>query len=170
MLRKLSSRLLLFISLACSWVVFAEPLALHIPWPQNWQVAPPHTDKSVMYQSARQQLLGKTVQSLQITAINLQHGPKPATPESVKQLATSLGDEIGKTSVEKTIPLHEFKAAKGYYFSATDSKPKPREFTQMVEGVILNQGYLINFTLLTNDSNGADAQEIVAALDKLSIH
>jgi len=142
---------------------------LYIPWPQSWQVAPPRTDKSVMYQQARQQNTDKTVQSLQITAINLQHGPKPATPESVKQLATSLRNELGKTAVEKTIPLQEFKTVKGYYFAATDSKPKSGEFTQLVEGVILSEGYLINFSLLTNDASSKDTQAMIAALDQLSI-
>ena len=123
-----------------------------------------------MYQQARLQQADKTVQSLQITAINLQHGPKPATPESVKQLATSLRDELGKTAVEKTIPLQEFKSVKGYYFAATDSKPKPGEFGQLVEGVILSEGYLINFTLLTHDAASKDTQAMVAALGQLSIH
>lgn len=144
-------------------------LSLHIPWPQNWQIAPPRTDKSVMYQQARLQQADKTVQSLQITTINIQNGPKPATPESIKQLVTSLRDEIGKTAVEKSIPLQEFKTVKGYYFAGTDKNPKPGEFTQMVEGVILNQGYLINFTLLTNDAKSEDAKAMIDALDQLSI-
>jgi len=169
MLKKNMPWILLLIAIVLPRIVCAEPLSLHIPWPVGWQIGEPRIDKSVMHQQPRQQSADKTVQSLQLTAINVQHGHKPPTPESVKHLAASLRDVVAKTAVEKSISLQEFKIVKGYYFAATDSQPKAGGFKQLVEGVILGEGYLINFTLLTNDAAGVEAKAMIAALDQLSI-
>jgi len=96
---------------------------------------------------------------------------KPApNAEALRQLASGLRDATLKTAQEKEIPLQTFSTVQGYYYRATDKNPKPGEFTQMIEGVVIDHGYLINFTLLTNDAKGKDAQAMITALDKLSIH
>jgi len=142
---------------------------LYIPWPTGWQVGPYRIDKSVMYQSSKMQRNNETVQTLQVTAINVQHGPKPIGSDDLKQLADQLRDQTLTGAVEKSISVNPFKIAEGYYFAATDKHPKGGEFTQLIEGVILNHGYLINFTLLTNDAAGKDATQMIDALDRLLI-
>ena len=77
---------------------------------------------------------------------------------------SGLRDVTLKTAKEKEIPLQKFTVAQGYYYTATDKNPKPGEFTQLVEGVLVNQGYLINFTLLTNDAASPTAKAMIAAL------
>jgi len=170
MIKKIALTLALFISsMAFATSEPASGPGLYIPWPAGWEVGPYRIEKSVMYQSSRLQRKDETVQTLQVTAINVQHGPRPIAPADLQQLADQLRNQVQTGAVEKSITVNPFKTTQGYYFAATDKHPKSGEFTQMVEGVILNQGYLINFTLLTNDAAGKDATQIIDALDKLSI-
>ena len=166
--------LFLFVMMLCAFTQLAQAEGtgkrLHIPWPEGWQLTEPQIQQSAMHQNARLQKAGKTVIDLKLTAINLSHGPKPPDLATVKQLATNLRDAVAPTATEKNLPLQAFDKAQGYYFVATDKQPKPGEFTQMMEGVILQDSYLINFTLLTNDIEGADAQAMASALNQLNIN
>jgi len=141
--------------------------SLYIPWPAGWKVGATQGQKGVTFLAAR--FAGEGEQDLKVTAISVKEAKTPVTEASIHDLAEKLRDAAAKTAVDENISLKKFSASKGYYFSATDKNPRPGDFTQLVEGVILNQGYLINFTLLTNDAAGKDATQMVDALDKLSI-
>jgi len=160
----LISSLLMFIGSA-----HANPLKLYVPYPTGWELREPLLRDNMLAYEARQQVNGKTVQHLQITAISPPQGKPAPNPETLKQLASGLRDVTLKTAKEKEIPLQKFTVAQGYYYTATDKNPKPGEFTQLIEGVLVNQGYLINFTLLTNDAASPNAKAMIAALDQLSI-
>ena len=69
-------------------------------------------------------------------------------------------------AVEKDIKLVEFKGASGpgFYFFATDSAPRPGEFTYMTRGVLAVGELSVMFTVLTN--KGQD-NEIEAGLAML---
>lgn len=165
---RLSLQLLLILQVF-SMAATAAPLKLYVPYPAGWQLREPLLRDNMLAYEARQRVGDKVVQHLQIAAISPPVGKPAPSSESLKQLAGNLRDFSLKTAKEKEIPLQKFATAQGYFYSTTDKNPKPGEFTQMVEGVMLNQGYLINFTLLTNDAAGADAQAMVSVLDKLSI-
>lgn len=149
--------------------IHADPLKLYVSYPAGWQLREPLLRDNMLTYEARQRVGEKVVQHLQITAISPPAGKPAPSLESLKQLAGGLRDVSLKTAKEKEVPLQKFSTAQGYFYSATDKNSKPGELTQMVEGVMLNQGYLINFTLLTNDVKSDDAKAMIAALDQLSI-
>ncbi|MFL6619559.1 MAG: hypothetical protein ACJ8MH_13215, partial [Povalibacter sp.] len=60
----------------------------------------------------------------------------------------------------------------GYYFVATDrhsSNALIGNLRQLVEGVMLQSGYLINFTLRTNDADSPETKEMISALAEMRI-
>jgi hypothetical protein len=78
--------------------------------------------------------------------------------------AASLRKEVEATAkaaqpqaVEKTIAIRTLKSRSGigYYFSATDRKPKPGEYKYLTQGIVPVGDLVVTFTILSND--GADA-------------
>lgn len=144
------------------------PKRLMAVWPAGWEVQASQVKDNVLYEEAAQLREGKEIQHLQITAIT----PVQKTPlddKSLRDFAKNLRDTVLKIASEKSIELKLFPSARGYYFSATDKTVKPNEYRQLVEGVMIAERCLVNFTLLTNDVNSADAKAMILALDNLSI-
>jgi hypothetical protein len=123
---------------------------------------------SIVYLQARQQREGRTVQRLSISIVDTRLAQKAVTSDSVKDLSTQLRDAALRTSREEQIPLRSLTNRHGYYFIATDTD-RSAPFTQYAEGAILHAGYLINFTLHTNDASSTETQEMLSALDQLRI-
>jgi hypothetical protein len=146
--------------------------ALQIAWPPHWQYRAPQRQGPAIHLQAREQNDGITQQTLDITVVDTRSAQKTITSESIKDLAGKLRDATLSTSVETSIPLHEFGNHRGYYFVASDAHfiaAKKDSFKQMVEGVVLLDKDLVNFTLLTNEAAADNARSIVAALGDMQI-
>lgn len=77
-----------------------------------------------------------------------------------------------RTATESGIDVVPLGTSEGYYFVATDRDHQPtsgNNYRQLVEGVFLRSGYLINFTLLTNDAGSMDTREMISTLKELRI-
>ena len=78
--------------------------------------------------------------------------PAP-TRENLRKRVQSTLDGILPFAVEKEIKLVEIKgpSGPGFYFSATDSAPKPGEYKFMIQGALAVNELSLLFTILTND-------------------
>jgi len=141
-------------------------------WPAHWEYRQMQRQGPAIHLQAREQKDGQTLQTLDITAIDTHTAQKPITIASINDLACKLRDAALSTSIEKRIPMQEFSNHRGYFFLASDARfiaAKKNSFKQMIEGVMLHQNYLINFTLLTNDAAGSGAKQIMEALSEMKI-
>jgi hypothetical protein len=144
--------------------------ALHIAWPEHWELREPVRQGAVLRLQAREQNQGATLQLLDLTAVNTASASTVVDQDSIHELAAKLRDAALKSAVESKIELVPFTPVQGYYFVATDHRPaSPDNDRQMVEGVMLHSGYLINFTSLTNDATSAETRKMIAALAELRI-
>jgi hypothetical protein len=166
----------LIIALLRAAIVFVATSAsaqdLTIRWPDHWEYREPKQQGPAVYLQAREQVNGETLQRLEITAIDVRAAQKPITRESIKDLASRLRDAASATAIEKKIPLRQFASGRGYYFIATDRNfvgAKVNSFKQMIEGVMFGDGYLVSFTMLTNDAQSEDARLIVSAIGNFTI-
>jgi hypothetical protein len=164
-----------FISLflACS-AIAAESASprLRIRWPEHWEYREPQRQGPAVHFQARERIDGAITQTLDVTIIDTRAAQKPITRESIKDLATKLRDATLPTAIEKTIPLREFTNGCGYYFVASDAHfvaARANSFKPMIEGVLLDEGYLLNFTLLTNGAARKDALAILTAIGNSEI-
>jgi len=153
-----------------TWVM-AEA-RLHVAWPEYWETRAPVAQGPALLLQARLQKEGTTLQLLDITAVNTRAASRPVDVTSIRILAERLRDATLPTAVEDTIELMPLNSASGFYFVATDRSFRRGAvdgYRQLVEGVMLRSGYLINFTLLTSDSTAREAKEIMRVLDELTI-
>lgn len=150
----------------------AEEWRLHIAWPESWEMRAPETRGSALRLQARQRKQEKTTQLLDLTAVNVSAGSGSVDTASVRILVERLRDATLPTAVERNIELIPLESSRGFYFVATDQRYRSgarNAYRQLVEGVMLQSGYLISFTLLTNDARGLDATEILRVLDGLTV-
>ena len=72
---------------------------------------------------------------------------------SVRDRVAAGAEEAGPQSVERTLMVKELfgKANRGYYFTATDSAPKPDEWKYLTQGIIRIGHIDLAFSILTND-------------------
>ena len=145
---------------------------LKVAWPDNWEVRPPVDQGSVVRLQAREQREGTTRQMLNLTAVNTASADKRIDSSSLTDLISRLRDLSLQSSVETSIELVPMAGTQGYYFVATDRNYRAGQegqYRQMIEGVMLKAGYLINFTLLTNDAGSDAAKLMVAAVTNARI-
>ena len=145
---------------------------LRISWPEHWEVRPPVDQGSVVRLQAREQREGTTRQMLNLTAVNTASADQRIESSSLTDLISRLRDLSLQSSVETSIEPVPMAGTQGYYFVATDRNYRAGQegqYRQMVEGVMLKAGYLINFTLLTNDAGSDAAKLMVAAVTNARI-
>ena len=145
---------------------------LRISWPEHWEVRPPVDQGSVVRLQAREQREGTTRQMLNLTAVSTTSAEERIDAASLKDLISRLRDLSLQSSVETSIELVPMAGTQGYYFVATDRNYRAGQegqYRQMIEGVMLKAGYLINFTLLTNDAGSDAAKLMVAAVTNARI-
>ncbi len=158
---------------ACS-ALASEPASplLRIDWPEHWEIREPQRQGPAVHVQARERIDGATMQILDVTIIDTHAAQKPITRDSIKELASELRDAALSTAIEKTIPLRDFANGRGYYFVASDARfvaARANSFRQIIEGVMLDEGYLLNFTLLTNDAEDAATRAMLDALASVSV-
>ena len=141
---------------------------LFIDWPSGWEYREPTRDDGVLLLQARQRTTAS--QSLTISIIDTSRASKEVGPDEAHDLVRRLRDSVQQTAVEPTIEIRKF-GNDGYSFVATDRNHWRGQggFRQLVEGVSLRSGYLINFTLLTNEAMSVATQQILTALERAQI-
>ncbi len=86
--------------------------------------------------------------------------------DAIRSEVAAAAKSAESQSVEGVLPLQEIVGVdgRGFYFTATDRAPKPREAKYLTQGIIRAGGISLAFTVLTNDG-----QETVvrAALEML---
>jgi hypothetical protein len=75
-------------------------------------------------------------------------------------------DSAARRSVERLIEVKELKGKQGdgYYFSATDRKPKRNEYKYLTQGVTAVGDLRVAFTILTNDGQELVVKDALAML------
>lgn len=149
----------------------AEP-RLELAWPDGWEYREPMTQGSVVRLQARQRIGDQTAQQLSMTVIDARAARQPVTLDSIKELAERLRSGAVANAQERSIPLQPMQTRRGYYFIATDKRHKAdaqTDFRQMIEGVMLHEDYVINFTLATDEASSEATQQMLRALDQLTI-
>jgi hypothetical protein len=127
---------------------------------------------SVLYVHARLQREGATVQRLNVSVIDTRAATRSIDTQSILGLVEKLRDSALRTAAKSDINIVPLATSQGYYFVAADRNHQSASgdvYRQRVEGVMLRSGYLINFTLLTNDSGSTDTAEMISALAGLRI-
>ena len=145
---------------------------LRISWPEHWEVRRPVDQGSVVRLQARGQREGTTRQMLNLTAVSTTSAEKRIDAASLTDLISRLRDLSLQSSVETSIEPVPMAGTQGYYFVATDRNYRAGQegqYRQMIEGVMLKAGYLINFTLLTNDAGSDAAKVMVTAVTNARI-
>jgi hypothetical protein len=149
----------------------AAAQGIYVDWPDGWEMQPLSRQGKALHLLARQRINGEVKQQLQIAAVAANASPHPVTPETLRATIEKLRDAVAPTAAETNIPLQPFHRLQGFYFSTTDKRPsgQPGDFPQMIEGVFLSSGYLVNVTLLTHDASDANASAILKAFETIVV-
>ena len=88
------------------------------------------------------------------------------TAEQIRNSVQRVADQMKTQSVERELPVVEFKGASGpgYYFSATDKAPAPEEFKYLTQGMLLVGELAVTFSVLTNDGQEKVKDDALAML------
>lgn len=107
----------------------------------------------------------KSGPSFQILVTPLFDPPMPKT-EKIRAIVQRAAEKAGAQAVEKKINLIELKgnSGTGYFFSATDSAPKPGEYKCLTQGMIPVGETILWFTILTNDGQQLIIKEALSML------
>jgi hypothetical protein len=131
-------------------------LALQAPASWNDSVSEP--PKGLPQSSFTFTFTPKSGAQFQVIVTAIWAGPDYETPtlNELRIRTRQAANEIAPQSVEKTLELKPLGGATqiGYYFAATDPKPKPGEFKYLNQGIIGIGDLRIAFTILTNDGQG----------------
>jgi hypothetical protein len=144
---------------------------IYVIWPEGWQMQPLSQKGSALSVHARQIGASGVIQLLQITAVPADASPHPVTPATLRQTVEKLRDSVAPTAAETRIELQPFHRLQGFYFTMTDKHPtgQPNDYPQMIEGVFLSSGYLINVTLLTRNAKSTESVAMVDALETIVV-
>lgn len=164
---------LAFLSFAttATWCIAAaadEP-HMHIGWPSDWEFQ--HvTREGLPYieLTGRQRDNGRVLQKLSIRIIDARTASEAIADSDIRDLARKLLDRFG--SGIDTSDLRPFANARGYYFIVTDRRSeKSPQYRHLIEGVMLDSGYLVEFVLQSNDAHAPDTLAMLSALGKFAI-
>lgn len=145
---------------------------LHIGFPADWEYREPWTRESVLYFHARQQRAGATPQALRLSVIDASAAAGQVDSASLLDLVRRLRGAALPASRQERIDVVPLLASNGYYFVATGLNgdvARAYGHKQLVEGAMLVSGYLITFTLLTDDAASADTTQMISALARLRV-
>lgn len=150
-------------------IAYPTEIRLRIQWPEHWEYRPAVERNSVRYLEARQRRKGATMQRLSIAVIDTRASSTPIALPAIRALVEKLRDGASKGAAE-SIDVVPLKISQGYYFVGSAGHTMERGgYHQLVEGVLLRSGYLINFSLLTDDAQSDAARQVLSALDHLVI-
>lgn len=93
-------------------------------------------------------------------------GAKMPGREEIRAGVQRGADSAARQSVERVIEVKELKGSQGggYYFSATDRRPKRNEYKYLTQGVTAVGDLRVAFTILTNDGQEAVVKDALAML------
>lgn len=91
---------------------------------------------------------------------------KPPTKEEMKAGVRRGADQVARQAVETSIEVKELKGkhSSGFYFSATDRKPRRNEYKYMTQGITAVGDLRVTFTILTNDGQEQVVKDALAML------
>jgi hypothetical protein len=99
--------------------------------------------------------------------------------QTLRQRVQKTAEAAQAKALERKLVIKELVGASGhgYYFSATDSAPMPREYKYLNQGIMRVADLIVTFTILTNDGQEAIVsnaftmlKSIVRNLDKAAIY
>ena len=159
-------QLMILILLTCdlaglAWADAIQP-RLYMDWPTGWEYQSPVARGAITYFQARQSKEGSTVQQLKIRLIPLSSTAQPVDAQSLHDLVVRL--RAATSRVPASVQDVQRLSTAGYYFSL--GKYESGVDVRHVEGVLMRDGYFLQFTLSTK---GADPSEILVALGSISI-
>lgn len=91
-------------------------------------------------------------------------GAKMPGKEEIRAGVQRGADSAARQSVERLIAVKELKGKQGdgYYFSATDRRPKRNEYKYLTQGVTAVGDLRVAFTILTNDGQEQVVKDALA--------
>lgn len=153
--------LLLMYSIANS-----EPLRLHVDWPSGWELRQCSTDDGVVHFRGREVQHGFVLQELDAVIVDLRHAHQGPTSAQLEDLAAR---QRARFSTDHVSSLEPFSNDRGHYFSARVDSRLKSTYTHVLEGVLYDAGYLINFALRTNAPAASRAHALLRALEDFEI-
>lgn len=156
----------------CAYVpasVFAGEPRLFIDWPPDWELRQSaQREQQALYVQGRHRNGARVLQELTMTLIDITGARKPVTNGSIKDLAQRFRGRFPKSA--GIGELQSFSNECGYYFIVTDSgQEKSPKYAHLIEGVMLDSGYLMEFVLETNDARAPDTVKMLNALADFEI-
>ncbi len=145
---------------------------LQIKWPPGWEYQPEVRDGSTVQLYARRQVSGQPAQRLHLIVIDTRRAQAPITSTSIKELAERLRDAGAARAHEGELLLRPFSGDRGQYFVLARSKRGAHELKDLqdsVDGVLLESGYLINFSLQATEASDSAVADMIEALDGLTV-
>ena len=91
---------------------------------------------------------------------------KPMSPAEMEKRVRHASYQAAPRALEKNLMVKPLRGYEnfGYYFSATDSAPKPGEFRVMNQGIVRVGDVMVSFVILTNDGRQGVVKKVFAML------
>lgn len=148
---------------------FASEAHLFVEWPADWEFRQTAQDgQQALYVRGRQRAGDRVLQELAMTGIDTDAAHEPVTNASIKDLIQRLRRRFPITA--DVSEIQPFANARGYYFVVTDRRSEnSRPYEHLIEGVMLDSGYLMEFVLQSNDALAPDTLKMLNALEEFTI-
>lgn len=134
--------------------------ALELPVPAHW--------KSEVYRPPGGQAPTISMRPASGAAFRVMLVPdvKPMTPDDMERRVRHDAGKAAPRALEKNLMVKPLRGYVnfGYYFSATDTAPRPGEFKIMNRGIVRVGDMMVSFTILTNDGQHAAVKKVFAML------
>lgn len=143
--------------------------SLVIPLPDSWQGKVNRASSDLPPTIAVTTVGGRPFQ-LMITPIWPSSGDaRPPTPEFNRAMVAAGAERAKAQSVEAELPVRDLSGPGvfGAYFSATDKAPKPGEFRNMTQGLVVVGELHVSFTLLSNGDPAAVTGAVLQVMQSL---
>ncbi len=147
----------------------ASERRLLIDWPDGWTVSNlVHKGKSMRLRSVFGKEGTEKAQVLTITAVDTRDAEKKLSATDLRPLIDSLLANL-TPSLSEGVEVQKFDTQAGYYFVINNASTPSAKELQILEGVILNDQYLFNVSLINADMTSVESIAIRDALSRLSL-
>jgi hypothetical protein len=142
--------------------------AIDLPAPPSWRVEAERPLVFVAPTITFSPPEGRAFSVLITVLRNANDDPHFNDPKTVSKLVAKARDLAVESATTRHIQILELNGDQlsGYYFTATDRKPKPGEWLYMTHGSASLQDLLLRFTIFSNDPKQPEAAATLAMLQK----